>query len=126
MSKHKVSEIKFQSPTKRVNTSKRCYKKFVPKHRNHRFQSPTKRVNTSKLLLLIAAGWWLYQVSIPYKAGQHFKNVVFLRGWSNRVIVSIPYKAGQHFKIIDRARQVVKKRAHVSIPYKAGQHFKTG
>ena len=64
------------------------------------FQSPTNRVNTSKGAALCVACRRRAFVSIPYKSGQHFKNVdveELKKGGACRV--SIPYKSGQHFKI---------------------------
>ena len=65
------------------------------------------------------------EVSIPYKAGQHFKSLVLFFVVSQVVSVSIPYKAGQHFKSgLGRPRSGAM-WTWISIPYKAGQHFKT-
>ena len=90
--------VQFQSPTKRVNTSK-SPSQLIGIWILRTFQSPTKRVNTSKVSKSRIAQNSLFWVSIPYKAGQHFK-----RFWHNGFtyahddLVSIPYKAGQHFK----------------------------
>ena len=63
-------------------------------------------------------------VSIPYKSGQHFKDLLeLIKHWQEE-FVSIPYKSGQHFKEDGAMITRVRDSNGVSIPYKSGQHFK--
>ena len=70
----------FQSPTNRVNTSN-FVRTSALLGRNSAFQSPTNRVNTSKPKMANKFFVWRnFDVSIPYKSGQHFKTVKFRLG----------------------------------------------
>ena len=90
---------RFQSPTKRVNTSKSCKQQGTSTAETYGFQSPTKRVNTSKTSGTQKETTHVQKrVSIPYKAGQHFKRSRSRSSGEASPFVSIPYKAGQHFK----------------------------
>ena len=67
---------------------------------NQVFQSPTKRVNTSKATIQILGPTTATTSFNPLQSGSTLQKIKFkipqnLRGRD----VSIPYKAGQHFKI---------------------------